>query len=228
MNTRKPNKRSVSWTGILLIVIGALLLLETLDIFEIGIYLRDWWPALLILFGIIKLRESNKAGAIFFIVVGAVLLSLTLNLLSWESMRFFWPLVIIAIGVFIIWNRNSTNRDKERVDSSDTIQARALFGGFERRVSSRAFQGGIIEALFGGVEIDLSKSELSPEGAHLDISAIFGGVEIRIPEDWKVNLNGIPIFGGIDAKTQIPTGTEGEAVMECKCLVIFGGIEIKQ
>jgi predicted membrane protein len=77
----------------------------------------------------------------------------------------------------------------------------AIFGGIERRVTAQDFQGGHINAIFGGVEIDLTDANMQAEEATLEINAIFGGVEIRVPETWQVAFRGTPIFGGIADKT---------------------------
>ena len=44
------------------------------------------------------------------------------------------------------------------------------------------FKGGTVQAIFGGIELDLRKTHL-PEGeTMLHIEAIFGGVELFVPD----------------------------------------------
>lgn len=46
---------------ILLIVVGALLLLSNLDLIHLGdlrVILKKWWPALLIVVGVLQLRKK--------------------------------------------------------------------------------------------------------------------------------------------------------------------------
>lgn len=46
---------------ILLIVVGALLLLANLDLIQLGelrVILKKWWPALLIVVGVLQLRRK--------------------------------------------------------------------------------------------------------------------------------------------------------------------------
>jgi len=107
----------------------------------------------------------------------------------------------------------------------------AVFGGIERRVTSQDFQGGHINAIFGGVEIDLTDANMQAEEATLEINAIFGGVEIRVPETWQVAFRGTPIFGGIADKTRVGRTTDPSdrrrKVLVLTGTVIFGGVEIK-
>ena len=44
----------MSWSGIILIVVGALLLANNFDLLSLG-WLRQWWPAILMILGAIGL-----------------------------------------------------------------------------------------------------------------------------------------------------------------------------
>jgi predicted membrane protein len=101
----------------------------------------------------------------------------------------------------------------------------------ERRVTTQDFQGGSINAVFGGVEVDLTDANMQADEATLEINAIFAGVEIRVPETWQVAFRGTPIFGGIADKT-LRRGSLRPTVVPTRVLVltgavIFGGVEIK-
>jgi len=58
----------MSWSGIILVVVGALLLANNFDLLPVG-WLRQWWPVLLIAIGLISIvrpqlggRKSRAAG----------------------------------------------------------------------------------------------------------------------------------------------------------------------
>jgi predicted membrane protein len=108
----------------------------------------------------------------------------------------------------------------------DYINSNAIFGGADHLITSQNFKGGEAMALFGGVELDLRDAKISPDGCKLHATALFGGVEITVPSDWKVNVTGTPIFGGVENKSR---GKEGDPQKEInlRCTVAFGGIEIK-
>jgi Domain of unknown function (DUF5668) len=50
----------MSWSGIILIVVGALLLANNFDLLSLG-WLRQWWPAILIAVGVMSLMRPDRA-----------------------------------------------------------------------------------------------------------------------------------------------------------------------
>ena len=59
----------MSWSGIILVIVGALLLANNFDLLPVG-WLRQWWPALLIVIGALSIlrpqhgRRSSRAGEV--------------------------------------------------------------------------------------------------------------------------------------------------------------------
>ena len=50
----------MSWSGIILVVVGALLLANNFDLLPLG-WLRQWWPANLIAVGVMSLVRPDRA-----------------------------------------------------------------------------------------------------------------------------------------------------------------------
>ncbi|HEU5162481.1 MAG TPA: DUF5668 domain-containing protein [Thermoanaerobaculia bacterium] len=102
MNDARNGSRwsTLAW-GLILIVVGGLFLAEELEVADFSHLIRDYWPLLLIVFGIVKLfaRES-RGGGLTMIAVGSWLQVANLGLFGfdWSS----WPLLLILIGVGII------------------------------------------------------------------------------------------------------------------------------
>jgi len=44
----------MSWSGIILVIVGALLLANNFDLLPVG-WLRQWWPVLLIVLGVLSI-----------------------------------------------------------------------------------------------------------------------------------------------------------------------------
>ncbi len=44
----------MSWSGIILVIVGALLLANNFDLLSLG-WLRQWWPAILIVVGLLSI-----------------------------------------------------------------------------------------------------------------------------------------------------------------------------
>ena len=51
----------MSWSGIILVVVGALLLANNFDLLPVG-WLRQWWPLLLIAIGLISIVRPQLGG----------------------------------------------------------------------------------------------------------------------------------------------------------------------
>jgi predicted membrane protein len=93
---------------------------------------------------------------------------------------------------------------------------------------SQAFRGASLTAVFGGVNLDLRHARPAAEGARITATAAFGGIDILVPTGWRVALKGLPIFGGIEDKTDHTADLPDDApVLQVDALAIFGGVEVK-
>jgi len=219
-----------AWVGILLVILGFLFLLETFDIMDFRSVFSNWWPLILIVIGLVKLRGRDKTGGAILLVVGLAFLSATLDIVNWHSIFRFWPLILVLVGISLLLKtrgRTFWGTECAGETSEDFIKASAIFGGINRTVASQNFKGGEVMALFGGVDLDLRHAKSSPQECHLSITALFGGVEVIVPPDWQVSVSGTPILGGIENKTTVPKGEDVGAKVYCQCTVAFGGVEIK-
>jgi predicted membrane protein len=216
--------------GILIIVLGVLLLLHQNGVIERNVW--EYWPVALIVIGLLKLFESDTSGRAFgliLVIVGGVFLSRTL----WPEIRFWsrlWPAAIIAVGLLLLWRAIESQRELPADSSSPSrLSGWTLFGGVERQITTREFEGGEVLAIFGGWNLDLRKADMKLPAATIIANCIFGGVEIRVPESWDVTLQGTGLFGGYSDKTQHPRPEElpGARRLFVKGTAIFGGVEVK-
>ena len=96
--------RRIPFSGILLVVFGGLFLADQLGAISFGHVFTTWWPALLVLAGVLNLieRPASVFAPIIMITVGAALLLSNLGYLKFESAWRLWPLVLIAMGLNIL------------------------------------------------------------------------------------------------------------------------------
>ena len=96
----------------------------------------------------------------------------------------------------------------------------------ELNYKDEKFAGTSLDAIFGGIELDLRGAKLEDD-ATIEASAIFGGITIFIPEDVAVKVVSNSIFGGVDNKhdKNIKEKTTKTIYVNANCL--FGGVEIK-
>jgi hypothetical protein len=81
--------------------------------------------------------------------------------------------------------------------------------------------------MFGGVELDLTRSTFAQAESEIIAVAVMGGVEITVPEGLTVHVDGVGIFGGFDQKAEGP-GQPGAPVLRIKGAALFGGVEVKR
>ncbi|MBP1629030.1 MAG: hypothetical protein H6Q00_3505, partial [Holophagaceae bacterium] len=193
--------------GIVLIVLGGLLALDSLNLVILPPhFFISLWPLILVVIGIIKLRRQpeKRVGAYALIILGALFL---LGRFSHEGLSdLVGPLILVAIGIFVVLGALKRHRGvpPELKHSEDFLQGTAILSGFKQRVTSAAFKGGEVTAIMGGFEVDLRPACIAQESVRLDIFALFGGGEIRVPEGWNVVIQATAIAGGVDNKF-VPT-----------------------
>ncbi|WP_027340381.1 LiaF transmembrane domain-containing protein [Halonatronum saccharophilum] len=218
MNTKR-------FLGIIIILLGVLLLFNGAGITDIGIgdLISNYWPLLLVGGGLFNLI-SNPVGKLGGLIVFLIGLSLQLRVLGYFNIfdfEFFWPIVLILVGFWLIFKRG----DNINHLSEDSFNIIAIFSGFETKSVSKKFKGGSIIAIFGGAEVDLRKADIAEDQvARIDVLAMFGGVDIYVPEGWNVVVSGLPIFGGWENSTK--KGDPNGPTLKVSGLAIFGGFDI--
>ena len=102
-----PNNRSVTpkfIIGVCLVLFGVVLSLDRLGVLQAHHVLR-FWPAALILLGLVMLQRGERHSALralLLIVVGGWLLLNTLGLVSLDMWEFIWPLLLVFLGARIM------------------------------------------------------------------------------------------------------------------------------
>lgn len=213
--------------GIGVLAVGAILLLDNFGFIESEDFFA-YWPVLFILVGISHfVRPSGSrrytAGSIF-IFVGSVLLLTNLGYIGfgiWD----LWPVILVIAGLSLIL-KPFRRRGANIKDDSGVFEATAILGGASRKLSAANFQGGDATAIMGGCEIDLRDCGSEGGPAEIDTFAFWGGVEIKVPDDWEVQVNGLAILGGYGDETRTIEG-DGHKILIITGMAIMGGVEIK-
>jgi len=218
----KPN----TIVGIFIIIIGSLFLLKNFGVLPQEFFWKIFgWQAIIILIGIIFYFNSNKSIGVTLIVLG---------ILSW--IPDIWPVLIIALGVFVII-KNKTNyfsnakaeNSSDIYDPNQMINDVSIFGGAKKSYQIDKFKGGNITAIFGGSEIDLSDCTLADGSNKLDIFFLFGGSNIKVPSTWKVLIEVTPILGAFSDRRIMQQSQvfDNSKILIISGVTIFGGGELK-
>jgi predicted membrane protein len=231
---RRSFSHGLFW-GVLLILLGVIFLLDNLGVISAA-HIWRFWPVLLIIAGAFNVLDNERRFWGVILLVGGTFLLLNQLGLAHFSWAFFWPIILIAIGLMVLWNSLTAPSGTAPGPSGGgdprlTVNGVAIFSGLERRMTSEDFQGGHVTAIFGGIELDLTEAKMQADEATLEVNAVFGGVELRIPDSWQVSYRGGPIFGGVDDKTRIRRAEDMAGskpkVLHITGLIAFGGLDIK-
>ncbi len=219
--------------GGILIGVGALVLLSNLDVFRLHFNLGDWWPLILIVLGVMHIVDNRNIfdfSGLFLILLGGVFLMAELGTMRWGDVWRWWPAVLILLGISILFKGKPAllpGSVRGATPSSEaSLHVSNILAGSDRRVTSQEFKGGDVSNILGGVEIDLLEARLAAGDWLLTVSTVLGGVDIRVPRDWRLEVQPTTMLGGVDDHTrQNPDATGGKLIIKASALL--GGIEIK-
>ncbi|MGA2037692.1 MAG: DUF5668 domain-containing protein [Bryobacteraceae bacterium] len=220
--------------ALILIAVGAIFFLNNLNIIRFH-DIFEYWPVALIAWGIFKTVDQpdakDKVVGGILIGIGGVLLSINLGILhmGWGDL---WPLILIAVGVLMLTDRLAgTGTDWGAMFNrrANKLNESAVFWGGKRVITDSDFQGGKIECVFGGFDIDLRGATMLGDSAVLKVDAVFGGAEIKVPTDWEVVMKGSGVFGGFVDETKHPDRrlNPNPKRLIVKGGAVFGGVGIK-
>lgn len=160
------------------------------------------------------------------LIIGLIFIILGLSALTgFDLGRYFFPVLLIALGLLVITGRNNRfNMMNSRESEQDVLNETYVFSGTQRKVISGNFSGGKLVAVFGGADLDLTEVKAKQKDLKMELVAVFGGVQLRIPDNWYVTSEAVGILGGIDNKTRTK---KKDVVLHINGAAVFGGIEIK-
>ncbi len=228
-DTHKRSRKGLV-TGLIIITLGVLWLLH-----RMGVYIPGWlfeWPMILVIIGFFIGISNSFKKPVAWILIGLGGLGLLNDFLDipFEFRRYFWPLVVIAIGLIVLIRprkKKGMHFDTEgENDPSSKLDSVSVFNGVKRFVNSKKFAGGETVSIFGGTEINLLNADFEGE-IQLESVVIFGGLKLIVPQNWEVNTNVTSIFGGVEDKRMSAV----EVVPDNKRInltgtVLFGGIDV--
>lgn len=219
--------------GVVLVLAGLFLVIRNTGFFpEFIDNVIFSWPMLLIAIGfVMTLGASEKSAGVIVMAVGGFFMIPLVFRETFHMYNMFWPSIFIIIGVvFIVSRRRGWNAVSSKgIVGDDYVDYVNVFSGGERQIVSQNFKGGKISAVFGGIELDLTKANLAPGASELEIACVFGGATIIVPDDWYVTIQVTPVLGGFSDSRKLNPGRTVDSAKHLliKGAVIFGGGEVK-
>lgn len=216
--------------AVVLIVLAGLIFFNNILDWHLFSSLSQWWPLLLIFFGLSHLVSShgNKSMGTVILILGIVFQLMALDQLHINFFDLFWPALLLVIGLNLL-KKNPAGKDvtvKGSKQETDVLDLFAIFSGSKHSFTSTDFKGGNCIVLLGGMEVDLKDVKTKQKEVVINITALFAGIDIAVPKGWKVITRGTPIFGGFDDERKEITPDTDAPVLEIRYFVMFGGVSI--
>lgn len=217
--------------GLIAIGLGVLFILDNLNLLHLGWAWNvgevwRYWPALLIIAGLVQILRACCTGHLVIGVILTIAGGVMFPYLSYLRYQIsdFWPLILVAVGANVVWRTLGGGR-RTATDSSDIVNGFALLSGVVRTCNSQDFRGGELTAIMGGCEVDLRQASIIDGKATIQVLALWGGIEIKVPEDWNVRSSVAPLLGGFEDRTRPPMDGSGKT-LHVRGAAIMGGIEV--
>lgn len=223
--------KAILW-GIVLVIIGVLLGLDSLGILSFDIFFDGWWTLILIVPCFIGIfTDQDKMGNVIGLIIGVFLLFCSQNILSFDLiLKLLFPIIIVLVGSKMIFgsvkSKKSANVMNDVVQSGGTMnQTVATFSGQDVIFNGEEFTGAELNAVFGGIKYDLRNAVIQKDCV-IKATAIFGGIDIFIPDNVNVKINSTSIFGGVSDKAH-KNSASNTVTIYLEGLCLFGGVDIK-
>ena len=184
----KKNFLVRAFFGVTIVALGGVLLLRNLEIIKFDSWNVFWgtvWAAGLVLAGLVTIVSSRKlltrAWGLLLMAAGVSIGLNAYGVIDVSIWKLFWPVVLIAVGLMMVFSIGSANRKRAEESGTDDNEKVAIFYGEQSRVRGD-YTGGSATAIFGGVDLDLRQANIK-DGAIIDVFTFCGGININLPDD---------------------------------------------
>jgi hypothetical protein len=210
--------------GLALVVAGALVILDGVDVIDAGATIADWWPMALVALGAVQwlIDPATWVGSLLLIAIGTVLLLGNLTGLVSSLWPIVWPLAIIAAGAWVIWGRVVVTR----TETAGTLRTAAVLGSRRVAVGGTRFVSGDVTVVAGGLQLDLTEAELA-SAARLSVTVLLGALEVLVPPGWDVRVSGVPLLAAWDTTIRRDRVEADAPTLEVRALAVLGGMEVR-
>lgn len=209
-------KKGNLWVGLAFILAAVYVVLDAVGI-GVGIGL---WQVIftIIMISILVgcIREKRFISCIIPVCILLIIYAEPLHLEDYAPGTILAVGVLLAIGLSIIKGGRTKKHnvtvgfdqndfDNEDFGETETIYDNAPsfkvnFSAASRRISTDDFKSAQLSCHFGALKIYLDDAIMQDPSATVTLDVSFSGVEIRVPKNWRVNVQASSTAGGIEEK----------------------------
>ena len=221
-------KTNYIW-GLLLIVLGIIIGLNSLEVISINLFFKGWWTLFIIIPCLLGLfTNENKTGDIIGLIIGILLLLSSWNIIPFNILwKLLIPIILVIIGVSLIYKDTIKNKIERKIIDKNITEDNvyyATFSGQNLNFEDKKLDNMELNAIFGGIKCNY-KDSIIDKDIIIKTSSIFGGTTLILPKGYKVKVTSTSIFGGVD--NNYKDSKEDTKIIYINATCLFGGVEIK-
>ena len=179
----------------------------------------------------------NRRTIIGIIFIVAALLRLAdmwgIVQLNWDHSwtEYFGPVLLLYVGIEMLIYSLSHNpsqwlqRPLPDGEDGKRMCCSVRFGADEYVYRGEPFRGARLDALCGGLRLDMRQALIS-EDEEIDIHTFLGGVEILVPANVNVIVNSHDFLGGVSDET-VKSHDSASRTIHITASNFLGGVSIK-
>lgn len=226
--------KPIIW-GVAIIALGLVFSLNAFGLFNFNIFFDGWWTLFIIIPSLVSLfTDKEKLASLGFLSAGIILLLAAQNVFTYDvAWKVILAVFLVIAGLTIIIKSTFHNKNDEEVakkikeaekENKPMDTQIAVFSGNDRVYHDEVFQGALLTAVFGGVNLNLKNAKFEKDTV-IKAFTLFGGIDIIVPDDVKVKLKSGFIFGGFSDDRKNPS-EKGKHTVYIDAAGGFGGITI--
>lgn len=214
--------------GVILIVVGIIIGLNSLNITNIDIFFKGWWTLFIIVPSFIGIiNEEDKTGNLIGLIIGLFLLLGIRDIINIQIIgKLIFPTILVILGLSLLFKEFKSKSIVKKINNVDKNNLEYITATFKEQkvvVDKEKFTGANLDAIFGSVKLDLTNGVLEKETI-IKATAIFGEIDITVPKECTVKIKATPIFGSIKNKTD--KKDKIDKIIYIEAITLFGGIDL--
>ena len=211
--------------GIVLVLFGVCWGGNAVGLWDFDLFFDGWWSLFFIVLPIYgMMRHGVKWFDVCILLFGVIALLSSVGIINWMKIRLlFFPALLVFIGLSVIFSIFK-RKPSEKLEREAASKINAVFGANRKRLDGQVYEGGCVDAEFGGVELDLRNAVIEQDIA-MNVSAVFGGVKIWFPPNVRVIVDNSSVLGGVKNNVR-ENNAYNVPTVRLRCCAIFGGIEL--
>lgn len=153
--------------------------------------------------------------------------------LNWDHSwtEYFGPVLLLYVGIEMLIYSLSHNpsqwlqRPLPKGEDGKRMCCSVRFGADEYVYRGEPFRGARLDALCGGLRLDMRQALIS-EDEEIDIHTFLGGVEILVPANVNVIVNSHDFLGGVSDET-VKSSDSVSRTIHITASNFLGGVSVK-